>query len=471
MKSSLLAFCLTAFLQITMCLAAIADENALDYLYSPDLDEARHILQNRIVIAARNADFSSAVDLSQTLLDSAEPMQIENPAEYGQVLINHGIVQSAAGNDELALSIVTRGLEIMEQDMNPFDETLINGLMVKGLTELASERLNEARETFRRAQHILHREKGVYNEEQLVAINYLTATYLRQADPLAADRQQMFSLRIAEQTYGPQSLEILPLLGRLGRYFASRGSTIPVMVPSEIRVQRDILFKRAISMYNRSINIIETNYGSEDARLIGPLRGLANARMLQTTNRRHAEDALLRALMIVESNPDATPFAKATALTDIGDLYIITSNAEAADYYRRAWELLNASEETQGLAERMFGSPTRLFPSSFRTPYLTRTPDRAAPGDPLFAELEFVVTTMGRVKEVRVLDKNVPNENVRALRERVSNARYRPRIEDGEVMVTEGMFLRQPFAVTNQAVYADAVSTESEADVLNAPPT
>lgn len=435
---------------MTISFAVAGDQDTLDYVYSPVLAEDQQLLLDRINIHARNTEFDYALTLSQTLLDDAELLKTTQPTVYGQILINHGIMQSASEDYELGLSIIVRGLEFMELRTNPFSRELINGIMAKALTELALQQHVIAEDSFRRAQHITHRQGGVYSEDQLVIINYLTATSLRQGNPLAADQQQLFSLRVAEQVYGFNSLDMLPTLSRLGSYFATRGSTIPVMVSSELRLRRVMLFKNSISMYHRAVTIIEQNYGENDLRLVQPLRGLASARMLQLTSRKYAEQALARSLAIVESNPDSDLSDRAQALVDLGDYYVISSDARSMEIYKQAWELLQASSESQSIAADLFDAPVRLFPRNNPTLYLERIPDSAEPGEELFVDLEFGVTVQGRVHQVEVIEKNVPNEQVRLLRQRARNSRYRPRIVDGEIVATEGMSLHQSFRVISE---------------------
>ena len=430
--------------------AIAGDQDALDYVYSPDLPEDQQLLLDRINIHARNAEFDYALTLSQTLLDDAEPLRTTQPTVYGQILINHGIMQSVSEDYALGLSIIVRGLGFMELQTNPFSEDLINGIMAKALTELALQQHVIAEDSFRRAQHITHRQGGVYSEDQLVILSYLTATSLRQGNPLAADQQQLFSLRVAEQVYGFNSLKMLPTLSRLGSYFATRGSTIPAMVGPELRLQRVTLLKHSISMYDRAITIIEQNYGENDLRLIQPLRGLASARMLRVTSRKYAEQALARSLAIIESNPDSDLSDRAQALVDLGDYYVISSDARSMEIYKQAWELLQVSSESQRIAAGLFDTPVRLFPRNNPTLYLERIPDSAEPGEELFVDLEFGVTEQGRVHQVAVIEKNVPNEQVRLLRQRARNSRYRPRIVDGEIVATEGMVLHQSFRVISE---------------------
>lgn len=457
------------FLLLTIPCLAVADQDALQYLYEPILNEQQESMARRVSLHARNAEFDAATILSQDLLDSAEPLRDTDPTTYGQIMINHGILRVAARDYQLGLSIVERGLEFLEARSHAFNDVLINGVMAKGICQLQLGLLTEAEDTFRRAQHITHRQKGVYNEQQLPMLSYLTATNLRQRNSLAADQQQRFSLRVAEQSYGPDSTEILPALARLGSYFATRGSSIPLLAIPQLRVERDLLFKNAISMYLRAIEIIENNYGVNDLRLLPALRGLASARLLQITSRRYAEFALLRSLEIVESNPNSDLTDRAQAMVDLGDLYIINSDKKAQETYLNAWTVLQERPETQLLATSLFGSPVRLYPRYSPVLYLERTPDAAATNDELFADLQFDVSVDGRAFGIEVIGRNVPNEQVRLLRQTLRASRYRPRISDGEIVSTEALVLRQKFVALNNRSGTGDKQEEEEAPIEAAP--
>lgn len=457
---------LLLLLLISACslLEARASEATLSHFYAPDLAERQQFLHDRVTTHARNSEFDYALELSDRLLEQADELSLSRPTIYGQLLVNHGIVLTASDQFEEGLAYIDRGLAVMEQTTNPFSRQLINGVMAKAITELAMDRFAPAEDSFRRAQHITHRQGGVYAEEQLSMINYLTTTMLKQGDPNAADIQQLFSLRVAENVYGPESLELLPILDRLGGYFATRGSAIPPMVPNEIRLQRDALFKTSVEMYQRAVAIIEQNYGNNDLRLVHPLRGLASARMLQITNRKYAQAALERSLEIVETNPQSDTTDRAQALIDLGDLYVITADKRSSELYLQAWQMLQEKEETAALANSLFGTPMRLFPREDRVLYLDRQPDAVDPGQPLFINLEFTVTTLGTVTRVRVIDRNVPNDQVRMLRQRIRSSKYRPRIVDGELVTSEGLTLYQPFRVykpSTELAAAQAASSDT----------
>jgi hypothetical protein len=429
-----------------------ADQDTLDFLYSPKLTLEHLQLFDGIKVHARNAEFEYAITLSEQLVSESEEQSNSQPITLGQVLINHGILHSASTDYAAALPLIVRGLEFMERRTNAFSSELINGVMAKAATELELGLYDDAEDTFRRAQHITHRHQGVYAEEQLPMVTYLTKTQLRSGNVLAADRQQLFSLRVAEQAYGPDSVEILPTLNRLGSYFSSRGGAIPVIAQSEVRLERDQLFRHALSMYHRSVSIIEQNFGDNDLRLVQPLRGLASARVLQVTSKRYAKDALLRSLSIVESNPDSDMTDHAQALVDLGDFYILSTEELAAEPYLRAWEMLQETPDTQRVANALFGAPVRLAPRDYQVIGLDRLPDAASPGDELFIDIEYGVMANGRTSEIQILEKNVPNEQLRMLRQKVRGSRFRPRILDGEILATAGLMLHQSYYVSRPSM-------------------
>ncbi|MEC8299471.1 MAG: hypothetical protein VXZ77_03655, partial [Pseudomonadota bacterium] len=65
----------------------------------------------------------------------------------------------------------------------------------------------------------------------------------------------------------------------------------------------------------------------------------------------------------------------------------------------------------------------------------------------LFVDLEFGINKAGRVVNAKITDKNIPNDQARAVRKREKNTIYRPRIEEGVFVPVEANQLRQLFKV------------------------
>ncbi len=429
---------------------ATAKDEVLDHFFHElrlgNADQSRNF--SELQESLRNSQLDRALSLARKLIDDNDELIEADPTTYGKLLVNLGILHSYQGSPEHAMTWLDSGLEFVEDNSNPFASTVREIMMARGLTQLDLGAFDEAEESFRRAQHIAHRIGGVYTPEQLEIINYITSLHLKQGRLTDADREQGFNLRISEQAYGKDSEELVPILQRIGAYFASRGAMIPLSDSPDFRYYRDSLFRQSLDVFKRSVKIIEDNYGVNDLRLIEPLRGLARTRLLQISNRSAAEDALERALAIVESNPDTDIPDRIKATLDLADLYTITGDPRGKETYLKTWDLIHQDPSAEQLSADLFGSPTRLHPEVSGVVYLGRKPDAALEGDvELYIDVEYTVRANGRVGNIKLLDKNVPNAQVRSMRYKLSGTRFRPRIIDGELVDTDKLMIHQTFQV------------------------
>jgi tetratricopeptide (TPR) repeat protein len=242
---------------------------------------------------------------------------------------------------------------------------------------------------------------------------------------------------------------LLPTLEKLGQYFAYRAVTSSQFEEPALRYQQEALFRESLDLYDRAIKIIEDNYGPNDLRLVNSLQGIAQARLMQRANSK-SEQALERALFVIESNPTTDLPDRIEAIIRMGDLYTRTSDDRAGETYLRAWSLMEENPDYKWLKTQAFGAPTRLYPRAQSVVYLDRRP-RTADGSELFIDAEYTVRTDGKVGDVKLLAKNVPNEQVRRLRSHLSVARFRPRIVNGEIVETANLIIHQTFRV-NEAL-------------------
>jgi hypothetical protein len=122
----------------------------------------------------------------------------------------------------------------------------------------------------------------------------------------------------------------------------------------------------------------------------------------------------------------------------------------------------------KNLAKNYFDSPIRLHPPKISHFSLDRLPDSAEPDTELFVDLEFGINEAGRVVNAKITDKNIPNDQARAVRQREKNTIYRPRIEEGVFVPVEANQLRQLFKVKKsdasdkKVISSPPVETESE---------
>jgi tetratricopeptide (TPR) repeat protein len=456
------AFILTIILFV--CGTLGADDDALDY-YFPDLifkDDLTVQQYERVQIMLQIRQVEQAREAAEILIDDNLDLAESNPILFGKLLANLGTILAYQEKYPEAMQALDVSLQTVEAASNPYTLTLKKIIMARGLVQTRLRLFEEAEGSFRRAQHIAHRIGGVYTPDQLEVLRHLTRLNLKQGNLIDADREQVFSLRVTEQAYGENSEELLPILQRLGAYFASRGGMFSVSGGPDFRYFRDQMFRQSIKYYERAINIVEDNYGINDLRLIEPLRGLARARLLQVTNRSASEAALERVVHIVDSNPVSDVADRVKAMISLGDMYTITGDKRASGVYLSAWTLMQEDDAYRQLAAEVFGTPTRLHPNIDGIMYLDRIPDAAAGEDTeLFIDVAYSVLPNGRVSNIELIEKNVPNAQVRYMRSLLADARFRPRILNGELVATENLMIHQRFQVIQRAPPTNRISIGS----------
>lgn len=426
----------------------IEDMNFIDPAREAEFEIVDRHLDNQAYAEAKK-------HLQTFLTQHEEDLRAENPVTYAKALSNLGIIKAQLNEQDEALATLDNSIQVMESSQGPFYTGLVKPLMAKGLIRESIENYSGSEDVLRRAQHIIHRNDGVYSPRQVPMVDQLTVIKIKKGEMLAADRQQKFNLKIHEQIHGHHSEEMISVLQDIGAYFARRGDMIPLQSRQEFGDYRNELFRESVSLYERAIDILENKYGQDDIRLVEPLRGLAEARILQITGRRYAEDALERVVAIVQNSSGMDLPDYVRALVDLADTYVITSDSRAEETYLKAWNLVADKPEYAELRNELFGTPKRLHPSSPGVIVLDRRPYDAEEDEDLYVDAEYTVRANGRVADVNVIDGNVPNKEKRSVRHLLNQTRFRPRIVAGELTQTSGLMLHQPFIVEQKKPETD----------------
>lgn len=444
-KSILLAI----FFLMHQCV--FADEEILDLLV-PSVTDSKGSKIDFTDIEDLLADryFEEAIALSEEMVENNESLKTIKPIAYGKLLTNLAIILTYAGQYEDSLEISEKALAHLESFLPQFSPELLDIILVRSHTLSTMEKLDRARQQLRRAQHITHRNDGVYTVSQLPIIKKLFEISVRTGDYLNADKQKLFTLQVMKKTYGSRSEEILPTLVELGSYYGERAASAGQFGNEQLSHLRQSLFRRSISMYEEAITIIEDKFSNTDPRLIEPLQGIARTRYIQRSNKK-SEQAAERALALIVSNPATDTQDKVNAIIRVGDLYTLTADKRASDLYLRAWQLIQENEEFKGKKSQLFGRPERLWPRARTIVYLNKRPTTAEDSDKeLFISAQYTVKSNGRVGNVKFLSKNVPNDEVRSLRTHLYETRFRPRIVDGMLVDTPNLVFKQRFIVSER---------------------
>lgn len=447
-----------------LCLSTHNLANSIQDHAFPDVNHPKlSVMQNRFPGYLADGEFdrllTEATELKTWIIES-EMTRIQK----AKALNNLSIYIARSGDLNEALLAIGAAVENLES-ITPFHPDLYHVMMTKAYMLVYEEAFEDAEDSLRHAQHIAHRNQGVYAKDQLPTLRLLTDIQLSSGKKQDADQNQRFLLRVNEQIYGASSEEMIPSLTEVGEYFANRGwqmraryfrtpndhiggrnRVIEFGEPAEDTAYLIRIFREAELAYERSIAIIQDKYGDTDLRLVEPLKGLSRAKFLEGGARSAIKRPMEQMVAIVQQNPGSDQADKAKALVELADLYVKTSDPRASDYYKQAWKLLEG-EEYQELRYELFGRPVRLLPEhSFRS-VLTRYPVDLEPDQQLFVNLTYDVQEDGKVGQVIVNDSNISLKNQKDTRKTIKAMKFRPRLVDGEPVATEGLNLLQTFTV------------------------
>ena len=430
---------------------AFGDTRVLDFLYEIRSDNSAATEQfEEINKNARNLELNKALSELESITNKPSEVSTLSGLNRLKALCNVAIMKVASGDYTDGLVGLDNSIAALSDLVKPFDPAMVRALVVRGIAALSVEDYNESRKALRRAQHILHREEGVFTLNQLPLVDYLALTNLRAGEPFSADREQLFSVTIVKKEFGDRSESIIPRLIRVGNYFAQRAMGIPISTDTDSLNQRAWMLKTSRQMHLDTIEIFEELYGTDSPKLIAPLRRLAKAKLIASMGRKSAESDLRRALELSSKNEEVDKAEVYAVNVDLGDFYAVTKNEKSAAQYLLSWKLMQEEDAGKQLAKSYFGSPVRLHPPKISHFSLDRLPDSAEPGSELFVDLEFGINEAGRVFNAKITDKNIPNDQARAVRQREKNTIYRPRIEEGVFVPVDANQLRQLFKVRNQ---------------------
>jgi hypothetical protein len=225
--------------------------------------------------------------------------------------------------------------------------------------------------------------------------------------------------------------------------------------------------------YYMALNIVGTTDSLDAPISVEPLRGIARARMraqsypltklrrslgpmlgapIGSTLRsgrvsldREGEEALKRALRIVEADPEASPQTRIETLLQMGDWYQIKKlPREALPYYQRAWQLSRTVPSPPAAANTALNVPLRVY---YPTPQVVGDAPALHAGEaqPNYVQLECTVAADGSVQDALIVDRDASDAHAQEILDAVRASRFRPKFVDGQPVATPGIVYREVF--------------------------
>jgi tetratricopeptide (TPR) repeat protein len=419
-------------LALTLVAAAPAQEpeleapaDAAESSIAAYIESLRHARDG--LITAR--DFEAALSPAEIVIKEIEGA---GAAANADKLVLAYILAELARFDE-AETLYFETIEKISEAEGESSASLILPLRLLGRSYIGARMFPQAIAVLQEARDISHRHQGLFNVEQVGLIDDMTTAYLATGDTVTARDLQTERLTIAERRFGHDDPQVIPFHNQLADY-----------------LERSRLHRSAREQYEAVLTILESQPETKPSDLLEPLRNIARLDLMAGARR----EALERIVSITSTTTDIDARELGLSLAVLGDERILAEEPDMArDYYARAYALL----------DRDGADPNAVFsqPSIVRfVPPLTPV-DRGARSLPYAwgtVAIQFDVDADGRVETIKRSGSEPTNAIELDYVERLRQAYFRPRLVDGEPVVTEDVQMTHYFRY-----YVDDEEDESEA--------
>lgn len=400
-----------------------------------------------------NADIEAALARVSAARSGEEGVSLED------ALTALGDAHANAGQYEAAAPAYNEALQLAEK--HGFEDIrVLVPLAGLGIALSRSGHHDEAVPRLQRALTIQRAKYGLFDVRQQETLKVLAESLT------ALDRKQeaqdllVYRGRVAEKAYGAGDTRVVQAMCDLGNWFAENGKTPEASMTFKVAVE-NVSWK--LSPNHRDI--------------VEPLRGLARAQMLRqsypeewlrTPSRKgctmiapecrsplrkdargtrkldpEGEDALKRALWVLEADPLSSPQVRVETLIQMGDWQQIKKAPdEALSYYQQAWQLMQTSLKSSSPAATSFDAPVRVF---YPTPMIVAHVPGVPPEETRtqHVQIEFTVKADGSVADARILEHDTREKYARDILDAVRVSRFRPKFVAGKPVDVPGIVFRE----------------------------
>lgn len=428
-------------------LAVNGPGNAAD---ATDPDRNAPLLKYQASIKEKH--WEDALAPAQQLVELTKARDGEQSLPMAEALIRLGGIQYQLKDYPNAEASFITALRIREKLGGALARGLEEPLSGLGLTLAATDRHAEAVQFLERALLVSQRQNGLFDVSQNGLRLQLANSLIESGRGLEAHQQMQNLLQTSETAWGKNDLRFAEIQDVGGDWYSRWG-----------------FFDIGRDLYRHAIQTIEAKAGPNDPRLVNPLRSLGRSfiRELLFTNAglmrapanggfrllsrarlpTEGEEAMVRAVRIIEANGARNPTVFRVALIDSGDWYMLKNNREKAlEFYAKAVQLPAAGVTESALVGDPLSFPAML--DYVQPPVARRYLERDRAPEKLIDRkltLEFTVTSRGDVVDPRIVESDASERMERETLASIREALYRPRFENGVPVDTPNVRFQQTF--------------------------
>lgn len=415
---------------------------------------------------------------------AADPAHVSVPAEgVGdgvQTLLESPLQPNASQNQAVrdsgpfhgSIEDYQQDIEQLEDRFGVYDHRLIGqynglGISLKNQGEHAA-----AIGSLTHAVHLSRVNDGLHNLGQVPMLNNLVESYVATNQWSLANEKQTYLYSLQQQNYDADDIRLLGPSIQMAQWHLrfsknERGDdALAHLLKARALTQRavgivestpglpaeslnNVLYRQAQANYYLVLFITE-NRQSEEVYKAGIGSSMRVSTQLEHELRQmllldpyyDGEKVLLRRVDLAQNDPEYGVEGQVEALTALGDWYLIFGKENLAiETYARAQQLL--SVVPQGDNTLNFNEPR---PVSFELGPLNPAEKLSGAGKQKgYIQARFDVTAAGWANHVEIVDSNPPRMMDSTVRRAIEATRYRPRVIEGEAVLTEGVTFTHQF--------------------------
>jgi len=421
-----------------------------------------------------HADPSSGADIEGALarVNTARSSTDADPLALEDALTALGDAYLKANQYAPAEAAYAEAVRLAEQHGGRETQRVLAPLTGLGTTFARAGHHHDAVPLLQRAVAITRAQFGMFDLRQQDVLKTLAGSLTALGRQPEAQDAMVYRVRVAEKMYGEGNPRVIPWLCDLGNWFVDIGKTPEARMTFQV-----------------ALNIVGTTDSLNVPIMVEPLRGIARAYMVRPsypdewrkppypvlgcgipyavvppecknpaafdargfiiqprTLNPEGEEALKRALRILESDPGSAPQTLIETLLQMGDWYQVKkSPREALTYYERAWQLIRTTPNLPDSAATALNVPLRVY---YPTPQIVaNVPHQVAAADTQshYVQTEFTVAADGSVRDARIVDHDTSDRWARDVLKAVRDSRFRPKFVDGHAVAATGITYREVF--------------------------
>jgi tetratricopeptide (TPR) repeat protein len=400
------------------------------------------------------ARYDEALPVAKRVVELSEASE-DRDHELPIAFNNLGATQYQLADYAAAEGSYRTSLELLESTQGISSRRLVVPLAGLGAVYAAQDKHEVAAELFDRALAVSRRADGLFNLQQLPLLVQAADSRYAISDFSGAEREHLYTLKIAEQNFGYGDARTLPALIGLGAFYESLREFIAArnmyMRARDVALKPGVYDPQAVKallgiarthrlQYTVNPDTLDSQQPARDE-ATGDMSGMAyrESRVTQPAADRTGLKAAQNALDLLRSTSSPPPSLVTETLIELGDWFQATSRPQISiPYYAEAAEILDAQVEADPLAGHPLKAPRMVF---YRPPLSASRGLNTLSGQYVIRKtvFTFVVTETGLPLDITVVSTDMDEGQLSQSKRAVGRAIYSPRFAEGHAVSTAGV--------------------------------